>query len=117
MIDVNAEHEMITRFDPEEQQYCEKLLDEIERLQETMKPVALPHEELKPCPFCGGEANIGTVKYAKDSQDAKLNGRNVGYYGQCISCSATMCFGLAYETKQIAAEKWNRRTGEVADAG
>ena len=33
MIDVNTERAMITRLDPEERQYCETLLKEIEQLQ------------------------------------------------------------------------------------
>lgn len=66
-------------------------------------------ETLKSCPFCNGEAHIGTVKYSDNCDEVKLNNRNTGYFGQCIQCSATMQQGLSYETEEIATKKWNRR--------
>jgi len=65
--------------------------------------------KLKPCPFCNGEANLGNVKYSDNCEEVKLNNRSIGYFGQCIQCSATMQQGLSYETKEIAINKWNRR--------
>ena len=65
--------------------------------------------ELKPCPFCGGEANVASVKFHKDSESAKLNGRTLGYFGQCIRCSANLSFDLCDETKAEAIVAWNCR--------
>lgn len=65
--------------------------------------------ELKPCPFCGSEASIGNVVYPLDSETAKLNGRNIGFYGHCIVCSASLCFDVCEESPEKAAEAWNRR--------
>ena len=63
----------------------------------------------KPCPFCGGEANVGSVKYSDNCEEVKLNNRNTGYFVQCIQCSANMQFGISYETKEEAIAKWNKR--------
>lgn len=57
-------------------------------------------EELKPCPFCGGEANFIKVKH------------HVGvWYAVC--CDDEECFGheqsRLYTLRRLAAEAWNRR--------
>lgn len=53
--------------------------------------------QLKKCPFCGGEARIigavGTVFWVK-----------------CTECGAETQSEI---TKQRAAERWNRRAGEL----
>jgi len=51
---------------------------------------------LKPCPFCGGKANI------------EPNGRNT-YLLDCLSCGIG---GDAFTSGQVAKEAWNRREGE-----
>jgi Lar family restriction alleviation protein len=52
--------------------------------------------ELKPCPFCGGEATLKEIK-----------GRWAVY---CLSgCAGTQIFN----EKQKPVEAWNRRTKEV----
>lgn len=55
---------------------------------------------LKPCPFCGGEADVIEHIFEIDST-----------YGlQCKKCKAkTYQF---YESEEKAIESWNRRTGE-----
>ena len=59
--------------------------------------------DLKPCPFCGGEAVISVDPDAvEDTQ-----GRRWAYNAVCIRCCATS--GLTY-TPQNAKEAWNRRT-------
>lgn len=58
--------------------------------------------DLKPCPFCGGEAVISVDPDAvEDTQ-----GRRWAYNAVCIRCCATS--GLTY-TPQNAKEAWNRR--------
>lgn len=57
--------------------------------------------ELKPCPFCGGEAVIG--------QDEDW------YYEWRVACCNKDCIfylGKSYETEEEAAAAWNRRDGE-----
>lgn len=52
--------------------------------------------ELKPCPFCGGEAEIMGYRY-----DCKW-----------IICKKCMAETAAYETSEQAIAAWNRRAGE-----
>lgn len=58
--------------------------------------------DLKPCPFCGGEAVISVDPDAVDD----TQGRRWAYNAVCIRCCATS--GLTY-TPQKAKEAWNRR--------
>lgn len=64
-------------------------------------------DELKPCPFCGGEAEI----YEYDP------------CGQCdfhepytVQCKAECCFlGKDFANREDAAKAWNRRAGHGTD--
>ena len=59
-------------------------------------------KELKPCPFCGGNARMSCdTEATRDSQ-----GRLWAYTIVCDSCCATS--GLTY-TSDRAIEAWNRR--------
>ena len=56
-------------------------------------------EELKPCPFCGGEAQIVSKPY-----EPKF----------CVGCDDDTCLGFSglgwlYDSGQEAAEAWNLR--------
>lgn len=52
-------------------------------------------DELKPCPFCGGEATFGTNSGS-------------GYeYIRCCRCKARTYSG--YKTQQEAIQAWNSR--------
>lgn len=62
-------------------------------------------EELKPCPFCGGEASFMTIKKpygecADGSEAVWLRCEN------CGACTNVCC------SRQAAVEAWNRREGE-----
>ncbi|MBR2208098.1 MAG: Lar family restriction alleviation protein [Synergistaceae bacterium] len=60
-------------------------------------------EELKPCPFCGGEAEVCADE-------------NEEYFVSCTKCTAL--FGYCtdtwgeYETEAAAIEAWNRRVSK-----
>lgn len=68
-------------------------------------------DKLKPCPFCGGEAIINEIPphthvIATFMPDCK---------GMCfIECSQCSC-GIGEDTKELAIERWNRRTDNAAD--
>lgn len=64
--------------------------------------------KLKPCPFCGGEASIATVKYSP-CDITKLNNREKGYFVNCQICSARNEFGISYATEEEAIKHWNTR--------
>ena len=66
--------------------------------------------ELKPCPFCGGKAEIKDIVRKIDE------GYRLFYYVQCVSCFSASglhleCYPNAKEhkAKKEAAESWNRR--------
>lgn len=66
--------------------------------------------ELKPCPFCGGNARISADSEAtRDSQ-----GRLWAFTVVCDRCCATS--GLTYSPeKAIEAWNWRANDGEKAD--
>jgi len=53
-------------------------------------------EEMKPCPFCGGEAGITWDKWKDDELYC------------CVECDCGVSTGV-YETADEAVEMWNRR--------
>lgn len=50
-------------------------------------------EELKPCPFCGGEAEMRLY--------------DCEYFAQCIECFSSTA--ADHQTEEDAASAWNRR--------
>lgn len=62
--------------------------------------------ELKPCPFCGGEAEI---------HEERLEGYTIFF----VSCENNKCSVIvetmhrAGYTKAQAIEEWNRRAGDI----
>ena len=56
--------------------------------------------ELKPCPFCGGKAEISLY---------------LGNYGvACCECPGAV-INCRYQTKEEAIKAWNRRTSHASD--
>lgn len=57
--------------------------------------------DLKPCPFCGGEADC--------NNNAVMQGGKLKWATECLGCGViTDCF----DTKQEAIEAWNRRADD-----
>ena len=63
-------------------------------------------EELKPCPFCGGKAEL----YESEAYNLKTETKekNIRWFVMCEQCTALTCGAL----KKKAIEAWNRRAGE-----
>ena len=92
--------------------------------------------ELKPCPFCGGEAfmRLGEFPARSCTHKKEMPGnarlirqstypsgatyyeyRQKAFIPQCLD---TKCMGRTYrlyETEEEAAEAWNRRADDAAD--
>lgn len=60
-------------------------------------------EELKPCPFCGGKAEV-----RKDLSFVTC--RSVVYRVHCLTPECPMRSGYVYFTENDAASAWNGRT-------
>lgn len=56
------------------------------------------NNELKDCPFCGGEAYLTHVEYNDD----------IWYNPNCSTCNCG--WKENYETKKEAIKAWNKRT-------
>lgn len=57
--------------------------------------------KLKPCPFCGGEADC--------NNDGFMQGGNKKWAVECINCGVVSSF---FDSRYDAAEAWNRRAYE-----
>ena len=64
------------------------------------------NEELKKCPFCGGEAIIHTVEANTHVFAKQMTDYGGGTFIECRKCTCA----LSGETEEEAIEAWNRRT-------
>ena len=64
-------------------------------------------EELKKCPFCGGEVEI---------KDFYLKGvaNKLHYFCRCKSCGAREANKVGYRTEKRAIKGWNKMCAEVS---
>lgn len=65
--------------------------------------------ELKPCPFCGYNADGRDVYGERERNPFAPPPKRVAYIIKCKKCNATM----RYATRKTAIDAWNRR---VTDA-
>ena len=63
-------------------------------------------EELKPCPFCGGEATTSEKEIKQEILKQQPYGW--GWVG-CQSCRVFMNWSNGDRGKRLAIEAWNRR--------
>lgn len=63
--------------------------------------------ELKPCPFCGGAAEIKAEAYG-------LNGYRIGCASRPTQYTCPGCIGFSayYWSEEMAIGSWNRRANE-----
>jgi hypothetical protein len=76
--------------------------------------------ELLPCPFCGGEAGHGHIKYSRPLNDtwwADNSPITEAFYINCISCGAVCRSGIVagFQSMAEAISKWNSRKSHEAD--
>ena len=66
----------------------------------------IDEEKLKPCPFCGGKAEL----YESEAYNLKteVKEKNIRWFVMCKQCTALTCGAL----KKKAIEAWNRRTND-----
>ena len=64
-------------------------------------------DELKPCPFCGGEAKIKCGEIVNRYNTAVYR----HYHVECMSCGVDT---RNFDTDDEAIEAWNRRTDRTA---
>lgn len=69
----------------------------------------MKESKLLPCPFCGGEASLGTVTYDKRSEIVRLNKQQTFYGVNCIECGATTFGIIGSKTEEEAKQRWNTR--------
>ena len=64
--------------------------------------------ELKPCPFCGGEAEVFKDVTFKAETGEKI--REIKFFVWCTECTAL----VSGNTEEEAIEAWNRRVKNEA---
>ena len=74
----------------------------------TLQDVDRMTERLKPCPFCGGEAELR--QYDVDAD-------NRWWYVACYTCGISMdpLFWNSGQTREETIMKWNRRVGDAPE--
>lgn len=63
------------------------------------------NKELKPCPFCGGEAVINTIEPHTHEFATFMPSYPGGTFIECTCCTCA----LSGDTEEKAIEAWNRR--------
>ncbi len=64
---------------------------------------------LDPCPFCGGEAAFGTIRYSEKTVNEQTWDQDTFHKVNCIVCGANNLGIVGWKTPALAAEHWNRR--------
>jgi Lar family restriction alleviation protein len=64
---------------------------------------------LKPCPFCGGKAATGSIRYSQSPYADGLSEQLEYFSVNCVSCVATTRSVAGYPTESGAIAAWNAR--------
>ena len=62
------------------------------------------------CPFCGGDATVGTVTYQEGSMVARANGRCLFFFVSCAWCGSSNQGLVGKASQDEAVIHWNRRS-------
>lgn len=76
-------------------------------------------DNLKPCPFCGGDAHAATTRYSRPLDDATwLDGTPItqAFFVSCVQCGSCTNVSVGRQTKAEAAAAWNTRADERPNA-
>ena len=65
--------------------------------------------KLSPCPFCGGSASFGNVRYDPRTVREQEWKQDTFYYGSCEHCGSNNRGLVGFDTRELAALHWNRR--------
>lgn len=71
--------------------------------------------DLLPCPFCGGEAAFGTIRYSSKMVREQEWTQDVFHTVGCISCGSSTQKITGHKTQDGAAESWNARVDPALD--
>ena len=64
---------------------------------------------LSPCPFCGGRASFGTVKYSYGTVREQKWDNDTFHYVNCEVCGSCNRGLVGFAIQGDAAEHWNKR--------
>lgn len=64
---------------------------------------------LLPCPFCGGEAATGTIRYSDRMIREQNWGQDTFHKINCVMCGANNLGLVGFRTEALAIEAWNKR--------
>ena len=73
----------------------------------------MAYNELKPCPFCGGKAEVDFAEKNFSFTDSNRKPCSIGFF-YTVRCNDEICgckIGI-YEDPRMAIEAWNRRVSE-----
>jgi len=74
-------------------------------------------EQLKPCPFCRGEAAFNTVQYSAKHVKEQGWAKDTFHGVNCIECGVNNRGLVGWDTPEEAAAAWNRRATQPAPEG
>ena len=77
-----------------------------------------PTQELKPCPFCGGEGAFGETRYSKSHEAWWSDGSQVlhAHFVSCVKCGGSRRGVVGgQQTKDEAIAAWNTRSGDATE--
>jgi hypothetical protein len=86
------------------------LCDEVDRLREALVDALtgdMEPGELRPCPFCGGDAERVDIPEACSENDLSGEPNAGGSFIRCVKCDA--CTSLEFGRKETLEERWNSR--------
>ena len=70
-------------------------------------------DNLKPCPFCGGEAFISTIEHDTANRPNGYRFHGEVMCRRCQATAGTTGFDISFEqATQKAIEAWNRRVND-----